>query len=168
MVGDLSLGHSCSSLISRFNRKLYSRTDTPIQTLRNISIQPIILPLQKLLLNQPINVPLDPTNLQCPPIPSRLDSLTHQLSMTDPLACLQDPDNSSLGFVVAVGSDAFVRLLVLGCCFLELDGVDLDAVFGVCKGSVERERVGFVDLSAFGVFGQGPYFCASEGLEGAV
>jgi hypothetical protein len=73
--------------------------------------------------------------------------------MTNPLACLQNPDNSGLSLIIAVSSNPFVRLLVLGCCFLELDGVNFDAVFGVGEGCVECEGVCFVDFAAFRVFG---------------
>lgn len=53
--------------------------------------------------------------------------------MADSLPCLEDSDNGSLRLVVAISSDTLVRLLVLGCCFLELDGVDLDTVLRVCE-----------------------------------
>jgi hypothetical protein len=51
--------------------------------------------------------------------------------MADSFPRLEDPDNGSLCLVVTVSSNAFVCLLVLGCRFLELNGVDLDAVLRI-------------------------------------
>lgn len=121
--------------------------------LRDISIQPIILPLQELLLDQPIDIPLDPTDLQRAPIPRRLDRLRHQLCMANPLPRLQDAHNSRLRFVVAVRGNALVGFFVLSSGFFELHCVDLDAVFWVREGGVEREGVGGSDFAAFGVLG---------------
>ena len=126
---------------------------SPLPPLRNISIQPILLPLQKLLLNQPINIPLNPANLQRAPIPRRFNRLAHQLRMTNPLPSLQNPHNRRLGFVVTVSGDALVGFLVFLRRLFELDGVDLDAVFGVVEGAVEGEGVGRVDVSTLGVLG---------------
>ncbi len=84
--------------------------------------------------------------------------------MTDPFPRFENSDNGGLRLVIAVGSDTFVCLLVLGCCFLELDCVDLDTVLGVRERGVESEGVCLVDLSAFGMLGQWPDFCAGEGL----
>jgi hypothetical protein len=53
--------------------------------------------------------------------------------MADPLPCFEDSNNGGLRLVVTVGSDTFMGLLVLGCCFLELNSVDLDAVLGICE-----------------------------------
>jgi hypothetical protein len=141
-----------------------------IRYLRNISIPPtpILLPLQELLLNQSINIPLNPTNLEHPPTPRRLDRLGHKLRMTNPLPRLQDAHNRSLRFVIAVRGDALVGFFVFGRRLFELDGVDFDAVFGVREGRVQGEGVGGADFARFGVFGQGADFGAGEGLEGAV
>lgn len=136
--------------------------------LRDISIQPIVLPLQKLLLDQSVDIPLDPTDLQRAPVPRRFNRLGHQLRMADALPGLQDAHNSGLGLVVAVGGDALVGLLVLGGRLFELDRVDFDAVLGVGEARVEGEGVGWGDFARAGVFGEGLDFGAGEGLERAV
>lgn len=110
--------------------------------LRNISIQPILLPLEKLLLNQAIDIALDAANLQGTSIAGGLDSLSDQLGMGDAFAGLEDAHDGGLRLVVAVGGDALVGFFVLGGGFLQLDGVDLDAVFRVGEGRVQREGVG--------------------------
>jgi len=46
-----------------------------------------------------------------------------------------------------------MRLFILLFRLFQLDRVDLDAVFGVAEGAVEREGVGGGDVAAFGVFG---------------
>jgi hypothetical protein len=73
--------------------------------------------------------------------------------MTDALARLQNSDNGGLSLVVAVRGNALVGFLVLGSCFLELDCVDLYAVFGIGKGCVECEGIGFVNVTTFRVLG---------------
>lgn len=145
-----------------------SQQSHPTHPSSNISIQPIVLPLQKLLLNQPIDVPLNPADLQRAPVSGRLDCLRDQLRVADALPRLQDADNGRLGLVVAVGGDALVGFLVLGGRLFELHRVDLDAVFGVAEGGVEGEGVGGGDVAAFGVLGEGAQFRAGKGLEGAV
>ena len=84
------------------------------------------------------------------------------------LAALHDPDDGGLRLVMPVGSDALVRFLVFLRRFLELDLVDLDAVFGVGEGEVDGEGVGRVDVAAFRVFGEDAVAGAGEGLEGAI
>ncbi len=88
--------------------------------------------------------------------------------MANPLARLEDAHNSRLGLVIAVCGDTLVGFLIFGGGLFELDCVNLDAVFGVAEGGVEREGVGGGDFAPFGVFGQGPDFGAREGLKGAV
>jgi len=61
-----------------------------------------------------------------------------------------------------------MRLFILLFRLFELDRVDLDAVFGVAEGGVEREGVSRGDVAAFGVFGEGAEACAGEGLEGTL
>ena len=61
-----------------------------------------------------------------------------------------------------------MRLFVLLFCLFQLDRVDLDTVFGVAEGRVEREGVGGGDVAALGVFGEGAEACAGEGLEGTL
>jgi len=110
----------------------------PSPHLRNISIPPllILLPLQKLLLNQPINIPLNPAHLQRSPTPRRLNGLRYQLRMTNPLPGLQNPHDSSLRLIIAISGNTLVRLLVLGGGLFELHGVDFDAVLRVVEGGV--------------------------------
>ena len=121
--------------------------------LRNVSIQPVILPLQKLLLNQAIDVPLDTRNFQRAPVPRGLDRLGDQLGVADALPRFQDPHNRGLGLVVSVCGDALVGFFVLGGRLFELHRVDLDAVFRVAEVGVEGKCVGRVDVPAFGVLG---------------
>lgn len=84
--------------------------------------------------------------------------------MADPFTRLQNAYNGGLRFVVAVCGDTLVGLLVLGRSLFELYCVDLDTVFRVVEGAIEGECVGWVDIAAFGVFGQGPNFSAGERL----
>lgn len=88
--------------------------------------------------------------------------------MRNPFPRLENPHNSSLGLVVAVGSDALVCFFILGGGLFELDRVDFNAIFWIGEVRVEGECVGWVDIPALGVFGQGPKFGAGEGLEGTV
>lgn len=104
-----------------------------MKSLSDISIQSVVLSFQKFLLDQAIDVPLDAADLQCSSVLGCRYGLTDQFGMADSFPRLKDSDNGSLCLVVTVSSDAFVRLLVLGCRFLELDGVDLDAVLGICE-----------------------------------
>jgi hypothetical protein len=116
---------------------------------RNVSIPPriVFFSLQEFLLNQPINVLLDARHLKRAPTPRGLDRFSDQLGVTDSLSRFQNPHNSSLRLIIAIRRYTFVRLLVLCLCFFELDRVDLDAVLGVCEGSVECESVCEVDFS---------------------
>jgi hypothetical protein len=138
--------------------------------LRNVSIPAgiVVFPLQELLLDQPVNVLLDATDLQRAATPRCLNRLRNQLRMTNALPRLEDAHNSSLGFVVTIGSNTLVRFLVLFLGLLELHRVDLDAVLRVCEGCIKGEGIGGVDVSALGVFGQGPDLCASQRLQGAI
>ena len=61
-----------------------------------------------------------------------------------------------------------MRLFILLFRLPELDRVDLDAVFRVAEGCVEREGVAGGDVAALGVLGEGPEARAGEGLEGAL
>ena len=70
------------------------------------------------------------------------------------LPTLHDPNNSSLGFVVAICSYTFVCLLVLGFGLFGLDLIDFDAVFYVGEVGVDAECVGVVDVLAFGGFAE--------------
>jgi hypothetical protein len=127
--------------------------------LRNVSIPAgiVVFPLPDLLLDQPVNA-----------TPRCLNRLRNQLRMTNALPRLEDAHNSSLGFVVTIGSNTLVRFLVLFLGLLELHRVDLDAVLRVCEGCIKGESIGGVDVSALGVFGQGPDLCASQRLQGAI
>jgi hypothetical protein len=107
----------------------------------------ILLPFQKFLLNQSINVLLDPTHFQRPPTPRRFDCLCHQLCVTDPLPCLQDSYNGCLRLIIPVRCDPFMSLFVLCRRLLELYRVDLDAVFRVDKRCIERECIGRTDFT---------------------
>lgn len=84
------------------------------------------------------------------------------------LPSLQDAHNRRLSFIVAVRGDALVCLLVLFLGLLELHCVDLDAVFRVSEVGVERESIGGVNLSAFGMFGQWSDLGAGKRLEGPI
>ena len=61
-----------------------------------------------------------------------------------------------------------MRLLVLGFGLLGLNLVDFDAVFWVGEGEVEGECVGWLDVFAFGGFGEDAVAGAGEGLEGSL
>ena len=45
-----------------------------------------------------------------------------------------------------------MSFFVLFLSLLELDSVDLDTVFRVAEGGVERELISGVDIPAFGMF----------------
>ena len=122
-------------------------------TLRNISILPIILPLHIILLNQPINIPLNIRHAQNTPTDRSLDDLTDELRMTDGLPAFHDAHDRCLRLEVAVFRDAHVRFFVFLFGLFELDLVDFDAIFGVSEVRVEGEGVSGRDVFAFGVFG---------------
>ena len=65
------------------------------------------------------------------------------------LTTLHDPYDRRLCLIVAVGSYALVRLLILLLRLLKLDLIDLDAQLRVLKIHVEREVISRVDFSAF-------------------
>jgi len=73
--------------------------------------------------------------------------------MTNALPLLHDPHNRRLRLKLPVRRHAHMRLFILLFRLFQLDRVDLDAVFGVAEGAVEREGVGGGDVAAFGVFG---------------
>lgn len=68
--------------------------------------------------------------------------------MRDGLAGLHDPDNGSLGFVIAVRRDSFVGFFILLFRFFRLDLVDFDADLGIGEILVYREQIAVVDLFA--------------------
>lgn len=138
-----------------------------VPTLRNISILPIIIPLHIILLNQPINIPLDIRHPQHTPTNRSLNNLADKLRMADGLPALHDAHDSRLGLEISVLRHAHVRFFVFFFGFFELDLVDLDAVFGVGKVGIKGESVGGRDVFAFGVFGEGAQFGAGERLESA-
>jgi hypothetical protein len=137
-------------------------------TLRNISILPIIIPLHIILLNQPINIPLNIRHPQHAPTNRRLNNLTHKLRMANRLPALHDAHDRRLRLEIAIFRHTHVRFFVFFFGFFELDLVDLDAIFGVGEVWVEGEGVGGGDVFAFGVFGEGAQFGAGERLEGAL
>lgn len=61
-----------------------------------------------------------------------------------------------------------MRFLVFFLGFLELDLVNLDAVFGVGEVGVEGEGVSGRDVFPFGVFGERSQFGAGERLKSAL
>lgn len=135
--------------------------------LRNISIPPILLPLHIILLNQPVDVPLDVRHPEHAPAHRRLDDLAHELRVPDRLPALHDAHNRRLGLEVAVLGDTHVRLLVLLLGLFELHLVDFDAVLRVREVWVEGEGVGRGDVFALWMFGQRAQAGAGEGLKGA-
>lgn len=137
-------------------------------TLRNIRVLPIILPLHIILLDQPINIPLDIRYTQDAPTDRSLDDLADELRMTDGLPALHDAHDRRLRLEVAVFRHTHVRFFVFFFGFFELYLVDLDAVFGVGEVRVEGEGVGGRDVFAFGVFGEWSQFGAGERLESAL
>jgi hypothetical protein len=164
----------CLSLDILLSSPLISRKKTstirPLARLRNITIHvlPLLIPLHIILLDQPINIPLDIRHRQHSSTHRGLDNLTHQFRMPNRLATLHDPHNRRLGLEIPVFGNTHVSFFVFFFGFFELDLVDFDAVFGVREVGVEGEGVGGRDFFAFGVFGEGAQFCAREGLKGAL
>ena len=134
----------------------------------DIAVRSVILPLQILLLNQAVDVPLDATYVQRSPALRHLDRLSHQLGMRNVFPRLQDPHNRSLRFVVPICGDTLVCLLVLGGGLFELNRVDLDTIFSVRELFIYRKFIRGVDVAAFGVLRQGAKFGAGQRLQGAV
>lgn len=118
--------------------------------------------------NSPINILLDILDIKHAPTLGRHDDLGHQLRMPDSFPRLHDAHHSRLTLEIAVRRHPLVRLLVFLFRLLQLDLVDLDAVFIVGEAEVHRESVGRGYVAGFGMFGQGPEFGAGQGLEGAV
>jgi hypothetical protein len=81
---------------------------------------------------------------------------------------LHDAYDSRLRLEITISGDTLVRFLVFSRSFLELDGVDLDAVFRIGERRVERKRIGRGDLATLGVLCEGPNLCTGERLKGAV
>ena len=88
--------------------------------------------------------------------------------MRDRLAALHDAHDGGLGLELPVRGDAGVRGPVLRFRLLGLDLVDLDAVFGMSEGVVDREGVRVVDFFALRVLAQNTVTCTGEGLERAL
>lgn len=84
--------------------------------------------------------------------------------MGDLLARLHDADNSRLRFIIAIGRDSFVGLLVLFLGFFGLDLVDLDAVFGIGEIQIHGECIAAVDVAASRRLGQHSIFRAGKRL----
>ena len=66
---------------------------------------------------------------------------------------------------MSVSSNPFVGLFVLLFRFLELDGIDLDAVFGMIEIVVDGESVGLIDIPALGALGKNTITRACERLQ---
>lgn len=96
-----------------------------------VTVQPPVLALHVIFLNQPLNIPLDIGHGQDTAGHGCFDRLRDQLLMANCLATLHDPHDSSLALEVAVFCDTLVRLLVLLLSLFQLDLVDLYAVLGV-------------------------------------
>lgn len=119
----------------------------------NVSIHIAVLSLHIILLNQPINIPLDIAHRQHTSTHRRFDRLAHQLLMAYTLPGLEDADHSGLTLEVPVLCHANMSLFVLFFGLFELDLIDLDAVFGVREVGVDAEAVGCVDVFALGSLG---------------
>ena len=113
-----------------------------------------------------VNILLNISHLHRAPVPRRLNDLRHQLRMTNRLHLLHHPHDGRLRLKRPVRRHTDMRLFVLLSRLFELDRVDLDAVFGVAEGRVQREGVGRGDFAAFGVFSEGTEARAGERLEG--
>ena len=134
--------------------------------LRNIRVLIPLLPLHIILLNQPINIPLNIRHRQYAPTHCLGNHLRHQLRMRNRLAALHDAHNRRLALEITVLSDADMCFLVLLFSLLELDLVDFDAILGVREVGVDAEGVCGVDFAAAGSFEEGLEFGACEGLKG--
>jgi hypothetical protein len=86
--------------------------------------------------------------------------------MRNRLPSLHNPDNRCLRLKLPISRHADVCFFVFFFRLFQLDRVDLDAVFGVCEGGVQGERVCGGDFAAFWGLGKGTEFGAGEGLEG--
>lgn len=82
--------------------------------------------------------------------------------MREAFSGLHDAYDSCLRFVITISGDTLVGFLIFGWSFLELDRVDLDAVFRVGERRVERKRIGRGDLATLRVLCEGPNPCTSE------
>jgi hypothetical protein len=99
------------------------------QHLRDVGVPPVILPLHVILLNEPINIPLNVRHTKYTPTDGSFDHFAHQLSMADSLATLHDAHDGCLRLEIPVFCDANMSLLVLLLSLTQLDLIDLDAVF---------------------------------------
>lgn len=106
------------------------------------------------LLNELIDVLLDIRYPQHATGLRSLDNFRNQLRVRHALRALHDADDGGLRLELAIGGDTFVRLLVLLLGLFELYGVDFDAIFLILERLVDREGIIYVDVFAFGVFGQ--------------
>ena len=85
--------------------------------------------------------------------------------MRNLLPALHYADNSGLRFIVAVGRNPFVRLLILLLCFFGLYLIDFDAVLGMRKVEVHGENIARLDVLAFGTLTQDSVLSAGKGLQ---
>lgn len=120
------------------------------------------------MVNLLLNVCLNLHGLQCPPMTSSLNDLGNQGGVFDCLAALHDSHNGRLCFEVPVCGDTLVRRLVLLLGLLQLDLVDFDAHLGVREPRIVGERVGRVDILAFGVLRQDTILGAGKRLQGSL
>ena len=133
--------------------------------LRHIIIPTIVIPLQKVLLDQAVNVPLDPRHIQSASLLGGVDHLGDQLRVRNGLPRLQNTHNRGLRLVVPILGNTLMGLLVLFLGLLELYRVDFDSVLWIRKVVVDTKSVRGIDVPAFGVFGQRPNLSASKGLK---
>ena len=99
----------------------------------NVAIKVTVFSFHVVLLDQAIDVLLDICHSQNTSAHGGLDRLAHQLLMANRLPRFHDPHNGGLAFEVTVLGNPNVGFLVLFLSLLELDLIDLDAVFGVAE-----------------------------------
>ena len=116
--------------------------------LSDVAIHVTLLPLHIILLDQPIDILLDISYAQYTSAHRRLDDFSNEFLMRYQLSTLENANDSSLALEVAVLGNAGMSFLILFFRLFELDLVDLDTVLGMLEVRVDRERVGFIDVSA--------------------
>jgi hypothetical protein len=141
-------------------------------SLRYIVVSVVVLSLHVLLFNQavncqqiilkvweitgylPFNVLLDVLHTQHASLPCRFDHFGNENVVPNCLFALHNADDGGLSFKVSVRLNPLMSFFVFCHCFLQLNLIDLNPVPFMAESSIEKECIGFIDLSAARILSQ--------------
>ena len=113
----------------------------PCSYLGNIAVHVTLLSLHVILLDQAIDILLDISHPKHTSAHRGLDDFSHEFLMRDQLPTLENAHDGCLALEVTVFRNTNVSFLILFLGLLELDLIDLDAVFGMLEIWIDRECV---------------------------